>query len=149
MINPGTLTKEHIQDWLDQRHGGDREWLAKQMGITPGGLAHCFSKQGFSAKARASVARLMELDDAAQNQPALLDQVQLSVNEWDRMEEARQWQGNPARPIFIRESIVWFTNKVLEDKKWKERPSDAYRDDGAIAAEDPPDVLDDSREGKG
>lgn len=155
MIDPETLTQDQIAEWLKQRHGGDREWLANAMGFSAGALAHCFSTRGFSRHGRAIVAKLMELDEAAAMPSSLLDDVQLSVQQWERMEQARQAQGNPARPVSIRESIVWYTEKVLEDAAWDKLrhsapKSDAYYDDGAEkdrAAEDGPETLGGQGEG--
>lgn len=144
MIEPEKLTQEQIAIWLKERHGGDRTWLAEQMGISAGAVAHCFSKRGFSNHGKACVARLMQLDDAvAGGSPNVLGEIQLTMDEWDRMEQARFHQGNHPRPQFIRESIVWYTDKVLEEKAWADLgKSDAFADDGLDrAAESPPETL--------
>ncbi len=60
----------------------------------------------------------MELDEGTVAVPGLSDQIELSQKQWERFEQAREYMGNPSRPVFIRECIIHHTDKVLEDKAW-------------------------------
>jgi len=113
------LTKIEIQTWLSARHDGSREWLAGKLGVSKGTVDQWFSR-GFSDSALASIAMVMELDQAAassigassSDETAL---IQFTSGEFERIEAARAAVGSPARPVFYRDAIIAYVDGIEED----------------------------------
>ena len=116
MINPRTLTKSQIQDWLDANHAGDRNWLAERTGNSPGTVSHWFSSRGFSDSALAAIARLMELDQCSHGGASNeADLISFTTGEWERLETAREAVGSPPRPQFYRDGIMRYVDLIDAD----------------------------------
>lgn len=118
MINPKSLNRETIHEWLDRCHDGDRAWLAEKIGHTAGSVAHMFSKRGFSSSALAVIAALMELDErgpAAEEDAAQL--IVFSALEFEEIEDARARVGHPPRPQFYRDAVLNYVEEIKARKK--------------------------------
>jgi hypothetical protein len=95
------LSNEEIDAWL-KSHGRDREWLADQIPASIGTVYNWFSK-GFSKSAMKTIALLMERDQGASADTGL---IQFTVDEFERIERARQQAGYETRPPFYRDAIL-------------------------------------------
>jgi len=96
------MTNEEIENWL-KRKGRDRAWLALQIPASKGTVDNWFSK-GFSAPALTVIQLLMDKDeDASANDTGL---IQFTVDEFERIERARQRSGYESRPPFYRDAIL-------------------------------------------
>ena len=98
------LTKDQIRAWL-ALHQRDRKWLAQQMDVSPGTVDQWFAERGFSSSALATIRLLMERDEQAAptNDTGL---IQFTVDEFERIERARQRSGYESRPPFYRDAIL-------------------------------------------
>ncbi len=107
------LTKNEIVTWLKD-HRRDRQWLAKQCGVSVGTVNNWFST-GFSAAALAAIDKLMKLDEMAAAHADPSDDTGLilfSTAEFERLERARALVGNPPRRQFYRDAILQYLNEI-------------------------------------
>lgn len=75
------------------------------MDVSPGTVDQWFAERGFSSSALATIKLLMERDEQATptNDTGL---IQFSVDEFERIERARQRSGYESRPPFYRDAIL-------------------------------------------
>lgn len=88
------------------RLGRDREWLAEQMNVSPGTVDQWFAERGFSKSALATISLLMERDQTKSSSMSDTGLIQFTVDEFERIERARQRAGYESRPPFYRDAIL-------------------------------------------
>jgi hypothetical protein len=120
------LTKDKIRHWLTDKNK-DREWLAKQCGVSKGTVDQWFAERGFSDSALATIALLMERDEQS-GAPDETGLITFTTAEFERIERARLAVGNPSRPVFYRDAIIQYVDEIGE----------ATEDGIALVAENPP-----------
>lgn len=98
------LSNDDIDAWLKSR-GRDREWLAEQIPASVGTVYNWFSK-GFSKPALKVIELLMERDKAPCGKAQDTGLIQFTVDEFERIERARQRAGYESRPPFYRDAIL-------------------------------------------
>lgn len=113
------MTKDKIREWLAE-HGRDREWLAKQCGVSKGTVDQWFAERGFSDAALAAIDKLMKLDELQASQaPDETGLIQFSTAEFEEIERARAAVGNPTRPQFYRDAILQYVEELKAEEEAK------------------------------
>lgn len=103
--------KHEIAAWLHSI-GKDRAWLAQKCGATKHTVDSWFSTRGFPKPALVIIDRLIKETGHGVN--ADLSRVQLTVAEWEHVEQARERAGYVKRKDFYRDAILEKADRIRQ-----------------------------------